>query len=66
MPSPGPFPAARPPWRVIVVFVVVLVIVLWLLARGYSADTALGIVAGAGALTAAIASRLAGTQPDNG
>jgi hypothetical protein len=45
-----------------VIFVVVVVVVTWLLANGYSAGTALEIVAGVGVLTAGITSRLAGTQ----
>ena len=45
------------------IFVVILVVVVWLLDRGYSADAAVGAVAGAGAVAAAIASRLGRTQP---
>lgn len=41
------------------IFVVVLVVVVWLLAHGYSAAAALGAVAGTGALAAAITSQLA-------
>ena len=66
LPAPGPFPAARRPLAATVIFVVVLVVVVWLLDRGYSADAAVGAVAGAGAVAAAIASRLAGTQPGDG
>lgn len=63
LPAPGPRPAARPRRDAIVIVVVVLVAVAWLLARGYSAGTALSVVAGADALAAAIASRLAGAKP---
>jgi hypothetical protein len=66
LPAPGPFPAARRPLGATVIFVVVLVVVVWLLDRGYSADAAVGTVAGAGAVAGAIASRLAGTQPADG
>ena len=66
LPSPGPFPAARPPWRVIGIFLVVLVVVLWLLAHRYSAEAALGVVAGSGAIAAATASRLTSTQTGDG
>ena len=63
LPAPGPFPATRRPLAATVIFVVVLVVVVWLLHRGYSADAAVGVVAGAGTVAAAIASRLAGAQP---
>ena len=59
----GPFPDARPE-NVTVIFVVVLVAVIWLLARGYPAGTAVEAVAGAGAVSAAIASRLAWPTQD--
>ncbi len=62
LPAPGPFPAAQSPRGAIAIFVVIVVVVAWLLVRGYSADTALGAVAGAGVLAAAIASRLTGSQ----
>lgn len=62
LPAPGPFPAAQPPLQVIVVFVVVIVTVAWLLAHGYSIQAALEVVAGAGAVTAAIVSGLAAAQ----
>jgi hypothetical protein len=65
LPAPGPFPWMQPPRDVIVIFVVVLVVIAWLLAHGYSVNTALGAVAGAGAFTAAIASRLPATQPSD-
>ena len=63
LPAPGPRPAARPPRDTVVIVVVVLVVVAWLLAHGYSAATALSVVAGADALAAAITSRLAGAKP---
>ena len=64
LPAPGPFPAAQQQ-DAIVIYVVILVIVVWLLAHGYSATAALRIVALAGALAAAITSRLATTQSRN-
>lgn len=63
LPAPGPYPAAQPPRQAIVIFVIVIVTVVWLLAHGYSTDSALGITAGAGAITAGIRSCLAGTPP---
>jgi hypothetical protein len=65
MPAPGPFPG-RPSPHAVVIFVIVIVVVAWLLADGYSAATALTVVAGAGALAATITSRLAGTRPADG
>jgi hypothetical protein len=64
LPAPGPFPPAQPPQHTTVIFVVIVVLVAWLLTRGYSPGTALEIVAGAGVLTAGITSQLAGTQAD--
>lgn len=63
LPAPGPFPAARPPREAVVIFVVILVVMAWMLARGYSASTVTEIAAGAGVLACGIVSRLAGTQP---
>jgi hypothetical protein len=65
LPAPGPFPGMQPPRDVIVIFVVVLVVVAWLVAHGYSVNTALGAVAAAGTFAAAIASRLAAIQPSD-
>jgi hypothetical protein len=64
LPAPGPSPRAQPPRTAVVIFVVVVVMVAWLLARGWSADTALEIIAGAGVLAAAIDARLADPQAD--
>jgi hypothetical protein len=47
----------------VVIFVVILVVMAWMLARGYSASTVTEIAAGAGVLACGIVSRLAGTQP---
>jgi hypothetical protein len=66
LPAPGPFPAARQPQHAIGIFLVVLVVVIWLVAHGYSVDAALGAVAGAGVVAAAVTSRLAGPQPGDG
>ena len=65
MPAAGPGPVSRraPSPHAVVIFVVVIVVVAWLLADGYSAGPALAVVAGAGALAAAITSWLAGTRP---
>jgi hypothetical protein len=63
LPAPGPFPKMRGPLATLVIFVVVLVVVVWLLVLGYSANVVLGTVAGADALAVAITSRLAGAQP---
>jgi hypothetical protein len=63
LPAPGPSPAAQPPRRCVVIFVIVVVMVAWLLGHRYSAGSAFGIVSGAGALATAIASWLAGVQP---
>jgi hypothetical protein len=49
---------------VTVILVVVLVAVVWLLGRGYPAGTAVDAVAGAAAVSVAIASRLARLQQD--
>ena len=65
LPAPGRFPAGRRPRHAIWIFLVVLVVVIWLVAHGYSADDALGAVAGAGVVAAAIATRLADPQPGN-
>jgi hypothetical protein len=62
LPAPGSHPAPRPPRHAIVIVVVVLAAAVWLVAHGYSAATALGVIAGADALAAAIASRLARAQ----
>jgi hypothetical protein len=64
LPAPGPHPSARQPRQAVVIIVVVLAAVAWLLAHGYSAATALGVVAGADALAAGIASRLTRTRAD--
>jgi hypothetical protein len=64
LPAPGPSPLAQPPRNAIVIVVVVVVMMAWLLARGYSAGTALEIIAGAGMLAAAIDARLADPQAD--
>jgi hypothetical protein len=63
LPAPGPFPDARP-GSVTVILVVVLVAVVWLLARGYPVGTAVDAVAGAAAVSVAIVSRLARLQQD--
>lgn len=63
LPAPGPFPAARPPWEAVIIFVVILVVMAWILAHGCSANTAIETAAGAGVLAAGIACRLAGVQP---
>lgn len=55
LPVPGPFPIVLQ--DAIVIFVVVLIVVVWLLAHGYSDEDALRIVTTVGALTASIASR---------
>jgi hypothetical protein len=47
-----------------VIFVIIVVMVAWLLGHHYSAAAALGVVSGAGALAAAVASWLAGAEPD--
>lgn len=65
LPAPGSFPAARPQGAV-VIFVVVLVVLVWLLAHGYSAEATLRIVAAAGALTVTITSQLAAPDPGGG
>jgi hypothetical protein len=59
LPAPGPSPAARPPGAAIVIFVVVLIVMGCLLDRGYTVQTALEAVAGAGVLSAVIVARLA-------
>jgi hypothetical protein len=64
LPAPGPFPAARPPRHAVVIFVVVLIVMAWLLNRGYSVGIAMETAAGAGVLAAGIASRLADTRAD--
>ena len=63
LPAPGPHPAAMPPWRIVVIFVVVVGGVAWLLAQGYSPGAAFGILAGAGALTAIVTTRLTVIAP---
>jgi hypothetical protein len=47
----------------VVIFVVILIVMAWMLARGCSATTAIETAAGAGALAAGITSRLACAQP---
>ena len=66
LPAPGPFPARKPQGPVIVIFIVILVVVAGLLARGYSLETAFEAVGGAGVLAAAIAARLAAVPADGG
>lgn len=61
LPAPGPHPVAQPPWRSIVILVVIIVTVVWLLAQGYSIDATLEAVGGAAALATALVSCLAGT-----
>jgi hypothetical protein len=61
LPAPGPFPA--PPRRTVVIFVIIIVVMTWMLAHDYTVDAALRAIAGAGALTAMIASWLARPQP---
>lgn len=62
LPAPGPFPAARPPREVVVIFVVILIVMAWMLTHGCSVSTAMETAAGAGVLAAGVASRLVGTQ----
>jgi hypothetical protein len=66
LPAPGPFPTAQPTHDANVIIVVVLGVVLWLLAHGYSVATALAALAGVDAFAAAIASQLASKQPRDG
>lgn len=63
LPAPGPFPAARPPREAVVIFVVILIVMAWMLARGCSVSTAMETAGGAGVLAGGIASRLAGARP---
>ena len=58
LPTPGPYPAAIPPCRIIVIFVVIVAGLAWLLAEGYSLGAAFGILAGASALTSTVTARL--------
>jgi hypothetical protein len=46
----------------VVIFVVLLVVMAWMLAHGYSASTVIEIAAGAGVLAGGIVSQLADTQ----
>jgi hypothetical protein len=68
----GLLPASEPPclapphWSSAVIFTMVVGMVTWLLARGYSPQTALGIVTGTGLAAASITSWLADAQPADG
>ncbi len=68
----GLLPASEPPrpappyWSSAVIFTMVVGMVTWLLARGYSPQTALGIVTGTGLAAASITSWLADAQPGDG
>jgi hypothetical protein len=61
--TPGPYPVAQPWRRVIAIFVIVVITVVWLLAQGYSIYAALEAVAAARALTAALIPCLTGPPP---
>lgn len=63
--TPDPLRPAQPRWPAAVIFTVVASLMMWLLARGYTPPTALGIVAGTGIAAASITSWLAGTQPSD-
>jgi hypothetical protein len=62
LPAPDPLPA-RPSPHAVVIFVVVIAVVVWLLADGYSVGSALAVVTGAGALAATITVWLTGLLP---
>jgi hypothetical protein len=62
LPAPGSLPA-KPTWQAIVIFVVILIVTGWLLAWGYSLDTAFEVVGGASVLASVIAARLATVRP---
>jgi hypothetical protein len=47
----------------VVIFVVILIVMAWMLARGCSVSTAMETAGGAGVLAGGIASRLAGARP---
>jgi len=57
LPAPGPTPL-RPAPETVVIFIVIIVSVLRLLAAGYDATAALGIIAVIGRLAASVAVRL--------
>jgi len=57
LPVPGSLPA-KPAWQAVIIFVVILIVMGWLLAWGYSLDTAFETVTAAGVLASAIAVRL--------
>jgi hypothetical protein len=46
-----------------VIFVIIVGLVAWLLAHGYSIEAAVGIVSMAGVVAGETASRLAGSEP---
>lgn len=66
LPASDPPCPAQPYWSSAVIFTMVVGMVTWLLARGYSPQTALGIVTGTGLAAASITSWLADAQPTDG
>ena len=61
LPSPGPTPLRLAP-ETVVILIVIIVSVLWLLAAGYGAAVALGIIAVAARLAGGVAVRLASSS----